>query len=388
MRHTDTTGSYTSEERIRGRSATLALILALAYTLLIAYASLQPFLGWRFPPAEVFYFVTAPWPKYVTMGDLVINAAAYIPLGFLLALALSRRRAAARAAFLAAAIGALLSLTMETVQMFLPQRIASNVDLLTNSTGALIGAMAAPLLSPSGLPGRRIAAWRHALFLPGTLVDTGLVLAGLWLFTHLHPTAQLFGTGNLRATFDLPVYLIHTPGRLISAEAVVVFMNLTGLGLLIAALTRHTVPKLRVIAVVVGAGLCVKILAAEALFGAPGPLVWLTPGVALGLIAGSVMLYALTRTPRAAKTLVALLCFAVAIAVINFAPDNPYQTAPPKLIPGSPTHLLRFSNIVRALSELWPFLVIGFLFAAVAVQRGEPRSAAGLQDAGSSTDRL
>lgn len=382
MKHTNSAASQGFDEPIRAQSATLALILALAYTLIIAYASLQPFLGWRVPATEVFYFVTATWPPYVTMGDLLINTAAYVPLGFLLALALIRRRSAAHAVFLAAAIGALTSLTMESIQMFLPQRISSNVDLLTNSTGALFGAMAAPLLSPSGLPGRRLAAWRHALFVPGTLADAGLVLAGLWLFTHLHPTAQLFGTGNLRTTFNLPLYLIHTPGRLISAEAIVVFLNLTGLGLLVAALVRPAVAPLPIVAGLVGTGVSIKIIAAVALFGAPGPLVWLTPGVALGLIAGSLLLYAVAGLPRTAKIVVALLAFSVAVAVINFAPDNPYQTAPPKLVPGSTTHLLRLSNIVRALSELWPFLVIGFLLAAAAMHQG-PRP-----DAASRSERL
>lgn len=388
MTHSDTPAPAGTDERIRAQSATLALILALAYTLTIAYASLQPFLGWRLPAAEVLYFVTAPWPQYVTMGDLLINTAAYIPLGFLLAVALSRRRTAARAVLLAAALGALLSLTMEAAQMFLPKRIASNVDLLTNGTGALIGAMAAPLFSPSRFPGRRLAVWREALFLPGTLVDTALVLGGLWLFTHLHPTAQFFGTGNLRATFELPVYLMHTPGRLISAEALVVFFNITGLGLLLASFIRSGVSPLRVIAAVVGAGICLKILAAVALFSAPGPLLWLTPGVVMGLVAGGLVLYLLIGIPHTARIVTALLCFGAAVAVINFAPDNPYQTAPSKLIPGTTTHLLRLSNIVRALSELWPFLVIGFLVVAAVAPRPVRRRMPEVRDAGTGGERL
>lgn len=380
--------SALSHFRRRTRRAALAWILALAYTLLIVYASLQPFLGWRMPPAEIFNFVTAPWPPYVTLGDLLINTAAYVPLGFLLAVALKPGRSAARAVFAAAALAALLSLAMEAIQMFLPQRIASNVDLLTNGAGGLVGAMAAPLLSPSAFPGRRIAAWRQRLFIPGTVVDAGLVLSGLWLFTHLHPTAQFFGTGNLRNTFDLPVYMIHTPGRLISAEAVVVFLNLVGLGLLIAGLTRTAVKPLRVMATLIGAGLLIKIVAAIALFSAPGPLVWLTPGVALGLVAGALLLYPLVRMPRTARTIIALFCFCAAVAVINFAPDNPYQTAPPKLVPGSATHLLRFSNIVRALSELWPFLVIGFLLIAARTDWTMRTDTRARPDAGSRAGRL
>lgn len=388
MSQKETSAPSRFHARANARGAALAWILALAYTLLIAYASLQPFLGWRLPPGEVFYFVTAPWPRYVTLGDLVINTAAYVPLGFLLALALKPGPNAGRAVFAAAALAALTSFTMEALQMFLPQRIASNVDLLTNSAGGLVGAMAAPLLSPSGFPGRRLVAWRQRLFIPGTLADAGLVLAGLWLFTHLHPTAQLFGTGNLRNTFDLPVYMIHTPGRLISAEAVVVFMNLVGLGLLVAGLTRGGIRRLRIIAALIGAGLVVKIAAAVALFGAPGPLVWLTPGVALGLVAGALLLRPLLSLPRTARTVTALVCFCAAVAVINFAPDNPYQTAPAKLVPGSTTHLLRFSNIVRALSELWPFLVVGFLLVAAKADFGMQAGLPARRDAGSHAGRL
>lgn len=357
-------GSPPRRDARASQAAPLAWILALAYTLLIVYASLQPFLGWRFPPDEILHFLTAPWPQYVTLADLLINTVAYVPLGFLLARALSARRSALRAVLAAAALAALLSLAMETVQMFLPKRIASNIDLLTNSVGGLFGAMAAPLLSPAGFPGRRLAAWRQALFTPGAISDTGLVIVALWLVTHLHPSAQLFGTGNLRNTFELPVFFMHTPQLLLSVEAAVVFLNLLGLGLLIAALTREAAPVFRVIAAVVTAGLIVKTAAAVTLFSSPGPLLWLTPGVALGLAAGAAALYPLARVPHLAKLLIALFCLGAAVAVINFAPDNPYQTLPPRLVPGATTQLLRFSNIVRALSELWPLLAIVYLFAA------------------------
>jgi len=355
----DTRRTHGSQRGLR-----LAWILALAYTLLVIYASLQPFRDWRFPPAEILRFLSAPWPRYITLDDVLINLAAYLPLGFLFALALGARFAAPAAVLLAAILAALLSLLMESAQMFLPARIASNVDLLANGAGGLFGAMAAPLLSPSGFPGRRLAAWRQRRFAPGTVTDTGLVIVCLWLFTHLHPTAQLFGTGNLRGIFDLPIYFTHTPQLLFAAEAAIVFLNLLGLGLLIAVLTRDVDRRFSIIAAVVAAGLLVKTIAAVTLFESPGPLVWLTPGVALGLVLGMSLLYPLARMPRIPGSIAALLCLGAAVAVINFAPDNPYQTLPPKLIPGSTTHLLRFSSIVRALSELWPFLTVGYLIAA------------------------
>lgn len=342
----------------------LAWILAVAYTLLIAYASLQPFRDWRSPPPEVLRFLTAPWPHYITLEDMLINVAAYAPLGFLLAMALRARCPTRLAVLLAALTATGLSLAMEAVQMYLPARIAANVDVLTNGAGALFGAMAAPLLTPAHLPGRRFAAWRARLFVPGIEADAGLVIVGLWLLTHLHPTAQAFGTGNLHNTFELPAYIVHTPQRLISAEALIVFFNLLGLGLLISSIARSPRRAFSLVAAVVAAGLALRAVAATMIFDSPNLLSWLTPGVALGLLAGALTLMLLLRLPQTPKFLLAILCLGTAVAVINLAPENPYQTIPPKLLPGATTHLLRFSSIARALAELWPFLAVAYLAAA------------------------
>src|SRR3954452_867903 len=112
----------------RKRRGVLALILALAYLLVIAYASLQPFAGWWTPPEEIRHFLTAPWPRYITLEDVLINIFAYVPLGFLLARALMRKSRNPAAVLSAAVIATLLSTVMETVQMFMPARVASNVD--------------------------------------------------------------------------------------------------------------------------------------------------------------------------------------------------------------------------------------------------------------------
>ena len=347
----------------RARGFQLAWILALAYLLIIVYASLQPFRGWRFPPDDILRFLTASWPRYITLDDVLINFIAYVPLGFLLALGLKTRLGALAAVMLATLLAAMLSLMMESVQMFLPARIASNVDLLTNSAGALFGAMAAPLLSPSGFPGSKLAALRRRWFVPGSMADAGLVIICLWLLTPLHPTAQPFGTGYLRATFDLPAYFFHTPQLLLLAEAAVVFFNLLGLGLLISALMRRTSRPLSLIATVVAAGLVIKSVAAVTLVKSP-PLMWLTPGVTLGLAAGAPLLFLLSRVPQPVKAAVAAVCFCAAVAAINLAPDNPYQSIPLQLLAGAPSHFMSFSSIIRALSELWPFLAVGYLLAA------------------------
>src|SRR6478609_11157306 len=84
----------------------LARILAIAYFVVIAYTSLQPFSGWWIPPEDIRLFLTAPWPRYITLEDVLINIAAYVPLGFLIARALLHKLGNARAALCAIALAA------------------------------------------------------------------------------------------------------------------------------------------------------------------------------------------------------------------------------------------------------------------------------------------
>ena len=87
-----------------------------------------------------FAYFTAPWPRYVTAFDMVVNVAGYVPFGFLAVAALRPRVRGAGAFVLAAASAALLSLVLEAAQTYLPARFASNLDLLCNLAGAALGA--------------------------------------------------------------------------------------------------------------------------------------------------------------------------------------------------------------------------------------------------------
>jgi hypothetical protein len=259
--------------------------------------------------------------------------------------------------------------------MFLPIRIASNVDLLANALGALVGATGARLLAPTRALGARLHAMRHRLFEEGMTADVGFVIVLLWLVTQFHPTAQLFGTGALRATLDLPAYSAHTPLLAFASEAVVVMFNLLGVGLLLSALMRGTSRPIPVIGSAVGAALAVKVFSAIALLQASMPFAWFTPGVAAGLAAGWILLFAAIRLPRPAQLAIAAACIAIATAVINLAPDNPYLSVPPRLLARGASHFLSFSGIVRALSELWPLLAMGYLaYALSARTKGDRRN--------------
>jgi len=125
----------------------LLAYLFLAYTLLIVYASLTPFVGWRVPAGNVFHFLTV-WPRYITRHDVLINTLAYIPLGFMAVISLYHWRnnetnPTVMLIVIATVAGAALSLSMETLQVFIPGRVAAVPDLLANTAGSLAGAILA-----------------------------------------------------------------------------------------------------------------------------------------------------------------------------------------------------------------------------------------------------
>ena len=350
-------------------SVRLAWILALAYLLVIVHASLQPYHGWRMPPDEILRFLVAPWPHYITFGDIIVNFGAYIPFGFLLSIGWGARHGTWQGVFYAVLCATGLSLAMESAQMFLPARIASNVDLLANGVGALLGAMSAPLFAPTQILGGKLHAVRHRLFVDGMAADVSLVIVCLWLITQFHPITQLFGTGSLRVTFDLPVVFTHTPQFALSAEAAVVLFNLLGVGLMMSAFMRSAARPMLAAGALIAAALLIKTVTAAMLVKAAALFAWLTPGVTLGLLSGWALLYGAVRLPRTAKLAVAALSIALATAVINIAPGNPYQSVPPQLIAGGASHFMSFTGIVRALSELWPLLAAGFLAWALGARR-------------------
>ncbi len=348
-------------EGFSAHTVRLAWILGLAYLLVVVYASLQPFQGWRLPPPEIAGFLAAPWPRYITSQDIFVNVAAYVPLGFLLSVGFGARYGAGRGVLAATFCAAALSLALETLQVFLPSRIASNVDLLNNSVGALIGAMAAPLFAPTHVVGGKVHAVRHGLFQEGMAADVGLVIICLWPVTQFNPLTQLFGTGAIRGTFDLPPYSTYTPALALGGEAAVTFFNLLGIGLMISVLLRRTEHRMWLIGVVTAVALVLKAVSTAALHKAGAVLSWLTPGVTIGLLGGWIVLYGATRLPRRAQFALATISVALATAAINLAPDNPYHSIPVQLIASGQSHFLNFSGIVRALSELWPLLALSFL---------------------------
>lgn len=332
---------------------------ALAYILVVIYASLQPFIDWRSVHGEFGSFLLAPWPRWITIDDVLFNFVAYVPLGFLLALAWCARWNARVAVVIATLACVALSLVLEVAQQHLPARIASNVDLLINSFGGAVGALIAPLFAPGRRLSEALALLRGRWFVSGARGDAALILAGLWLITQLHTPLVTFGNGDLRSSLNLIGLIVYTPGSYLAAEAAVVMLNTTGIGLLLASAARDTASGFwRTLALLIAGACALNAAAALLILRAPNPWSWLTPGVGIGLGAALVLLLMLTQLPQRGRAAVALLALAAAVILINIIPENPYRPAPSHLLQGRASHILSFASMARALSDLWPFLAM------------------------------
>src|SRR5258706_481256 len=151
--------------------STLARYLFVAYVLLVVYASLHPFSGWRDRGLPPFAFVAAPFTRPMPVFDVVVNVIGYVPLGFLAALAAYPRLRGGRAFVFGFACSLLLSFALESLQLYLPSRTSSNLDLLTNAAGGALGALAAVAGTRALRLEEGLLRLRERFMLPGRRID-------------------------------------------------------------------------------------------------------------------------------------------------------------------------------------------------------------------------
>ncbi len=331
--------------------------LCIAYTLLIAYASLHPFSGWRDPGLPLLTFLDAPWPRYWTVFDLVVNVLAYLPLGFLLTLALRRASSRGVAAFAALLLGVSLSFTLECIQNWLPSRVASNVDLACNSLGCGLGVLLA--LRQDARLFERIARLQHYLLAPKPHAEAGLVLLGLWLLIQLSPETQLFGAGNLRPLLELMPAVPYAAKSFFVIETAITVCNMIAVGLMARTLMANRGSPGLVIAAFFIAALIVRTLAAAILVAPAEAFAWLTPGARLGLLTGGALLALMLLLPAALRVALAGLLLMAATVLVNLSPANPYSAA--ALATWRQGHFLNFNGLTRLTASFWPFIALPYL---------------------------
>jgi VanZ family protein len=337
------------------------------YAFLVVYASLYPFSGWRDQGLSPFEFLAAPLPRFITGFDLAANVVAYFPLGFLAVLALAPRVRGGAAVACAVAFAAALSLALEALQAYLPDRIPSNVDLATNVLGGLAGAVTGAATWQAAVARGGAHALRDRLFRPGASVDAGLVLLALWLFTQLNPATLFFGNGDLRGFFDAAEAELYAPETFVRIEAAVAGLNVVAVALLVATLANAGQPVRRLAFALVALAALARAGAFGVLFAPAEAFAWLTPGAGAGLAIGLVAAALLAGLPRRWTVAAAGLALMTATALVNLAPENPYQAHSLALWPQG--HFLNFNGLTRLVSALWPFAALAYLLAGATRER-------------------
>ena len=349
------------------RGSPLARELAAVYALLIAYATLHPFTGWRDQGLSPFAWLTI-WPKVFLGGDLTFNLLAYVPLGMLVVWALFPAVRGVLAIVLASLTGLALSCALESLQSYLPSRIPSLADLATNGLGALVGAILGAMLAPGLLERGALKNMGDAWF--GTRTPRALILAGLWLFASLYPQSMLFGHGNLLDYFGPVSGYPFTPAEFVRVEAAVTATSLFAAGTLLAASVTPAAPRLVLLILFVLAGCAVRTMSQTILFTSDLALAWLTPGAQRGLMFGSVALLAAFALPRAMQMALVAIAVTFAAVVVNLAPANPYYASTVQAL--NPGRFLNFNGLTQAVAALWPYLAAIYVMFALG-QRNEGR---------------
>jgi VanZ family protein len=354
-------------------SSQLPQYFAVLYGAMIVYASVDPFSAWMAPIPGTPYFLFAPWPPRYTRFDIAINIVAYVPIGLALALVGARVRPLTRFA-VGTAGGALLSLCMESAQMFLPTRDASTIDLLSNAAGAAIGAFVAVFFN--AVPGLRngIRAWRRRVFLEGRRGDLGLALLGIWLLAQVNPGIPLFA-----ATYDPSLELMSDLAGTLLQAAQSAF-NVLGVGLFLALLVRQRQFFGWAVLLLIGFELVLKGCAASILLRHAVLETWLKPGVALGILVGALALLAAIWLPRPLRTTLCAIALLSSLVAPLLAPDMWQARAPIALFDWPYGQLLNFNRLTHAVLVVWPVLASAYLLW-LAGQPGWGHTTMGDQDA-------
>ena len=358
----------TSPPRLRTR---LPHVLATLYGIAIVYASLEPFHPWL-PPQTSFFlfdFGSARWIRY----DALLNVLAYVPFGFFVAL-LRRGVSPTRRIVHSVVIGAAMSFAMESLQMYVPPRVASPFDLAANIVGALGGGALATVLAYNQSTRDSIYGARTRLFLPGPLGDVGLALMLLWLVAQTNPGIPLFAV-----TFDNEVptgpALIAAPpvhddastvaheNANIVVQAAGTGFQVLGVGLFAALLLRRRRHAGSIVVALIAGALLLKGIAAVVLLKPAMWQSWVKPGVLIGAAIGGALLAGAIALPRPVQVALCAIALLSALLAPVLAPESLSARAPLAIFDWHYGQLLNYNGLTRAALLVWPLLTAAWLFA-------------------------
>jgi hypothetical protein len=245
--------------------------------------------------------------------------------------------------------------------MYLPSRISSNLDVLTNSAGTLIGALLAVSITSWIWFYRCLTNWRSSLFHHGKEMDFGLALLALWVFGQINPSLPMLGnvfiTEAVRQPFESPL-----PEPFGWWASIAVTLNLLMLCALLLTLLRTPRRVVTTLLGVLSFVALVKFIAASLLLKSWALLLWINGEAMLGMLLGMTLLITVLQLPRMAVIgfgSVVAMCYFV---IVNFVVDSNTPAAAMSIYHWHYRHLLNFNGLAQTLTMIFPFLLMFHLW--------------------------
>ena len=321
----------------------------------IVYASLQPFTGWIALEPSARFFLWQSGRRW-SVADAGFNVLAYVPLGAALIVAWPARWRRWQKLSATVVFASVLSVGVETAQMWLPTRVASVFDTMANLIGTAIGGLVGSVLIAYKPLTQWATRWRDSLVVAGPSGDLKLVLLCVWLLAQINPAIPLFG-----ATFH--------PGQQAAFEPVVVLVEfaqtaaaLIGIGLFTDLTMRKRWMGGIALVLVIGLAIVMKTAAAQAVLKPLAWDEWLRPGHTLGLAGGAFALMVLFWLPRSAKSVLAGIALLSSVLINLLLPDFVAAKAPLSIFSWNYGHLLHLNGLTHTIVILWPFVATAVLF--------------------------
>lgn len=357
--------------------------LAWVYACVIAYASLYPFTGWRWPAGQsLAALATLPWPPWRDPFDVVANVMGYLPLGLFAGMALAgRHRSLAWIGAVVLASACLLSYTAELLQNFLPNRHPSLKDFATNVLGAAVGLLLALLLKRLGM-GERWQHWRQRWFLPRS--GGVLALVALWPLSLLAPSPLPLGLGHvgerladvvLKLVQDVPwadpvarglqAALDDRPMQVGPLrEGLATALGLAAPCMLLFAVSRPGWHRAALVAGMLVLAMTAMVLSTALNFGPQHAMAWLTSTTPTALGAAVMAAGACLFVPPRVAAGLGLLALGAGVALVAGAPNDPYFAQ--SLQRWEQGRFVHFHGTGQWLAWIWPYVAMTALFASLA----------------------
>lgn len=360
------------------RERSLATLAAVVMMLLVVYASLFPFEGWRWPAGStVVQALDLPWPRWRDHADEWLNRLGYVPVGLLVTVAFLRvGRGLGASLLLGIAVPSVLSYAMEVTQHLLPARVPSLRDWLGNATGAVAGAVLAIVLQLTGWLDRwRIM--RDRWFTRDSA--TALILLMLWPAALLVPAPLPFTLGQcwqeIRAWMvpligSLPLsalgleFVVAAPKTLPLGAAPITEIGAIALSVVspLALACAAGLPGVRrgyVLLGLAGIGLLGMMLSTAMNFGPAHAWAWFTPATAVALALAFLMALLLLLPSGRLCAVLGLLATATAVILAAQVQPDAYHAA--SLQAWEQGRFIRFSGLAQWVGWLWPYAAMGWL---------------------------